>query len=619
MTWPERGLGAAWAAAIVAALTASPASGQTTATISVDATTPGGPLRRIWAYHGYDEVNSTTTVAGRELLATLGALHAGSPYIRSHFLLNSDDGPPGLKWGSTNLYSEDAAGDPVFDFATVDQIMDTLIVTGTRPLVEIGFMPRDLSVNPEPYRNSFTYGLDGGCFYPPDDYDKWRAAVRAWAEHVNQRYDAVQSTWQWELWNEPDIGYWRGTFEEFTLLYDVTEAALHDVLPNAELGGPDVADAGGSFLPQFLEHCATGTNAVSGATGTRLDIVTFHAKGGVGLLEDQVQMDLGSQLRQHRSGMNAVAAVPTLRHAPIIVSEADPDGCAACPADRNPANAYRNSSAYGAYVVAMMKRSLELADRIGVDLRGVLTWAFLFEDVPYFSGYRALETNGIHLPVLNAFKLLGALEGARVPVVSSAARPLDEILEASVRQEPDIDAIAVRDGGYVRVLVYHYHDDLGDTEPSPVHLEVELPADFVSPARVTHVRVDEAHGNAHTVWVSQGSPVAPSAEQIDELRAAMDPVAIEPARDVDVTDGIFVHEFDLPRFGISLVTLTSANVVGNPRGSGRGPGGVSRGGEAGSESAGCGCRIGTASHARWGALGVLVALGCAGAIRRRVR
>ena len=82
----------------------------------------------------------------------------------------------------------------------------------------------------------------------------------------------------------------------------------------------------------------------------------------------------------------------------------------------------------------MMKRSLELAAEVGVNLRGVLTWAFTFPDSPYFAGYRALTTNGIHLPVLNAFKLLGSLSGDRLPVTSSGARPLDDILANGVRQ-----------------------------------------------------------------------------------------------------------------------------------------------------------------------------------------
>ena len=163
-------------------------------------------------------------------------------------------------------------------------------------------------------------------------------------------------------------------------------------------------------------------------------MVSFHAKGGVTITNGHVQMDLGNQLRLHRSGFDAVARSACSPRTPIVISEADPDGCAACPVSTAPHHAYRNSPAYGAYEVAMMKRSLDLADEAGVNLRGVLTWAFTFPDSPYFAGYRALATNGIHLPVLNAFKLLGSLSGDRLPVTSSGARPLDDILANGVRR-----------------------------------------------------------------------------------------------------------------------------------------------------------------------------------------
>ena len=231
-----------------------------------------------------------------------------------------------------------------------------------------------------------------------------------------------------------------------------------------------------------------------------------------------------------------------------------------------PANAYRTSPAYGAYEVAMMKRTLELAVTEDVNLRGVLTWAFTFPGTPYFAGYRELATNGIHLPVLNAFKLLGSLSGNRLSVVSSGARPLDEILANGVRGEPDIDALAAIDGDRVQVLVWHYHDDLVDSEPSRVTLDVTVPPAFGMNAAVTHARVDERHGNAHAAWVSQGSPAEPTAEELLELRRAMHPVVLERARVVAVENGAVRISFDLPRFGISLLSLTPSS-AGEPEAS----------------------------------------------------
>ena len=63
----------------------------------------------------------------------------------------------------------------------------------------------------------------------------------------------------------------------------------------------------------------------------------------------------------------------------------------------------------------MMKHTLELEAQMGVKLGGVITWAFTFPGTPYFAGYRALATNGINLPVMGAFKLLGAWPGPACP------------------------------------------------------------------------------------------------------------------------------------------------------------------------------------------------------------
>ena len=92
-------------------------------------------------------------------------------------------------------------------------------------------------------------------------------------------------TWYWELWNEPDIFYWRGTAEEFNTLYDYTAAAVKAACPEARVGGPATTNpAPGSkaaaYLDGFLAHCADGVNAYTGERGTPLDFVTFHVKGG---------------------------------------------------------------------------------------------------------------------------------------------------------------------------------------------------------------------------------------------------------------------------------------------------------------------------------------------------
>ena len=87
---------------------------------------------------------------------------------------------------------------------------------------------------------------------------------------------------------------------------------------------------------------------------------------------------------------------------------------------------------------------LKLEDRHKVNLEGILTWAFEFEDQPYFDGFRTLATNGVDKPVLNFFRMAGMLRGDRIQTQSDGAVELDSMLSAGVRQHPTIDALATR-------------------------------------------------------------------------------------------------------------------------------------------------------------------------------
>lgn len=106
-------------------------------TIRVDATQTKGPLRRIWRFFGGDEPNYAYMKDGRKLLRQLGELAPDDVFFRTHNLLTSGPGYPALKWGSTNAYSEDSDGNPVYDWKIVDLIFDTYRERGVRPYVQI--------------------------------------------------------------------------------------------------------------------------------------------------------------------------------------------------------------------------------------------------------------------------------------------------------------------------------------------------------------------------------------------------------------------------------------------------------------------------------------------------
>jgi hypothetical protein len=81
-------------------LAASCCLAQTEVTIRVDAARRIGAFPPIYGWFGYDEPNYTYTQNGRKLIGELAGLSPTPVYIRTHFLLATGNGEPGLKWGS---------------------------------------------------------------------------------------------------------------------------------------------------------------------------------------------------------------------------------------------------------------------------------------------------------------------------------------------------------------------------------------------------------------------------------------------------------------------------------------------------------------------------------------
>ncbi|AXC13739.1 Beta-xylosidase [Acidisarcina polymorpha] len=494
--------------------------------VRVDASATDGILPRAWSYFGYDEPNFTESENGRKLLKELAALSPVPVYIRTHNLLTSGDGKGSLKWGSTNAYSEDANGKPVYDWKIVDRIFDDYRDAGVRPLVEIGFMPEAMTTGPPPYRHSFPQGsVFTGWSYPPKDYEKWGELVFRFAQHLRQRYgDAAVKTWLWEVWNEPDIGYWHGTPEEYFKLYDYSAAAVLRAVPFARVGGPESTgpanDKAAAFLRAFLEHCSHGTNSATGKTGAPLAFISFHPKGSPKWLGDHVQMGLSNQLAAVDRGFKIVADFPEWRKTPIIMGEWDPEGCAACSAKGNPQNGYRNGPLYATYTALAYKSTMELAREDGVNFAGAVTWAFQFDNQPYFEGLRELATNGLDKPVLNSFRMLGLLSESRYAVNSDAAIPARQIEASGVRSLPDIDALATGKDREVEVLLLNYHDDDLPGSDANVRLSVDRLPEDARRVLVEVFRVDSSHSNSFNAWQRLGSPQQPTPEQYRSLEAA---------------------------------------------------------------------------------------------------
>jgi xylan 1,4-beta-xylosidase len=194
---------------------------------------------------------------GTELEEALRRMHdeIGVRAVRAHAIFHDD----------TRVYTEQD-GSPVYDFSVVDAIYDKLLGIGLRPVVELGFMPRDLASDPS--RTVFGYGA---IISPPKSWDRWGTLVRALGSHLVDRYglDEVLG-WDFEVWNEANLSvFWSGTKAEWMHLYDVTAAAVKSVDPRLAVGGPSSAAAG--WVDDLLAHAAS--------VGSPVDFVSTHTYG----------------------------------------------------------------------------------------------------------------------------------------------------------------------------------------------------------------------------------------------------------------------------------------------------------------------------------------------------
>jgi xylan 1,4-beta-xylosidase len=533
--------------------------------VRVDASQKIAPFKPIYAFFGYDEPNYTYTDNGRKLIGELTALTDTPVSLRTHFLLATGDGTPDLKWGSTNAYTEDAKGNAVYDWTVVDRIFDTYLQAHAKPFVEIGFMPQALSSKPDPYHSPWIPGAPNkdypsGWAYPPKEYGKWGELVYQWAQHCAQKYGKERAeSWYWEVWNEPNIFYWQGTQEEYFKLYDYAVAGVKRALPNARVGGPastgPTGDKAAEFLKNFLTHCADGTNYATGGKGVPLDFVSYHAKGNPQTIVGHVRMGIARNLQDVDSGLKIIYSFPKFRNLPVILSESDPEGCAACSARLYPQNAYRNGPLYASYAATALKGILELSAKDQADVEGILTWAFQFEGQPYFDGLRTLATNGADKPVLNLFRMAGLLRGDRVAARSSAAIPLEAIVSNGVRENPDVDLLATCDDHGVSILIWNYHDDDVAGPNARISLSVQgLPA-AAQRLLLTHYRIDASHSNAYSAWKSMGSPQHPTPDQQQQLEAAGQLQLLNSPAWIWNQSGTASIQFELPRQAVSLIRL----------------------------------------------------------------
>ncbi|GAA2209468.1 hypothetical protein GCM10009850_049260 [Nonomuraea monospora] len=479
-----------------------PAGDGAEVSVRVDAGRATRELPRPWAYMvGSEHLShllSTDETGGRpigeELTAALRIVREqlGVATVRAHAILGDDLG----------VYRH---GEP-YDFSRVDAVYDRVVALGLRPVVELGFMPRDLAADPS--RTVFDYAA---VISPPKDFEAWADLVRALVEHLIGRYGLreVVDHWPFEVWNEPNLDvFWSGTREEYFLLYDVTAAAVRNVHPDLRVGGP--ASAANGWVAELLAHVAE--------SGAALDFVSTHTYGNAPL-------DWRPVLAAHG------------RDVPIWWTEWGPTPTHFHGIGDGPFGA--------AFVLHGMKSA---AGRIAALSHWVASDHFEEVGRPprlFHGGFGLLTVGNLRKPRFHALALAERLGDAEL-----AAEVDGDVagVEAWAARHPD---------GRVGVLVWNGTLNSAQSTGAPeLTRAVTLAVEGLERRAytLTHHRIDAHHTNVEAAWEAMGGGDWPTGEQWEALAEADGLDALAPP--ATVTGPAVSLAFDLPMPGVSFVELT---------------------------------------------------------------
>jgi xylan 1,4-beta-xylosidase len=440
--------------------------------VTIDLHASATPFPHYWEQmFGSGRANLSLRAGYRDDLRSVKKI-TGFQYVRFHAIFHDENG----------VYSEDKQGNPVYNWSYVDQIYDGLLANGVRPFVEIGFMPKALAAEPD--YHAFWYKP---IVSPPKDYAKWDVLITAFAQHLVERYGIDEvSQWYFEVWNEPNIDFWRGTPKQATYfeLYDHTARALKAVNARIRVGGPATAQA--AWVGDMIAHATQ--NQVP------LDFVSTHVYGNDS--SENVFHDERS-VAPHQMVCLAVKKVhEEIEHSarpkiPLIWSEF------------NATYANEQELTDSIYMGPWMAETISQCDGM-VNMMSYWTFSDVFEEqgvvkTPFYGGFGLLAEDGIPKPAFDVFALLHELGDERLP------EALGDVLATR------------RSDGTLVIAAWNLVEPRVDGKSKTIAIDLK---GIGENAHATIRRVDNSHGDTLDAWKKMGSPKNPTKAQIEALRKA---------------------------------------------------------------------------------------------------
>ncbi len=448
---------------------ASPAQQQ----IDIDARSPVTPFPHFWEeMFGSGRAILSLRESYRSDLRAVRQV-TGFKYVRFHAILHDELG----------VYDEDEHGNPVYNFAYVDQVYDGLLQNGIRPVVEISFMPKKLAFNPDAL-HPFWYKQNVS---PPKSLERWDDLIHAFTRHLVDRYGIDEvAQWYFEVWNEPNIDFWNGIPRDksYYELYAHTARQLKAVSPKLRVGGP--ATAAAHWIPEFLKYASDNHVPV--------DFVSTH-----GYADDTPEdmLDTTEAVPEDERVCRAVdkvhrqiksSAMPDL---PLFWTEWNVQGL--------------NESRDTTFVGPSLANTIRQCDG-KVNEMSFWTFSDVFEEggpIPRpFEGHFGLRAKGgINKPSYYAFALLHQLGDQRLANSSRSA------------------LVTRRADGSLAIAVWNLVDPGAHGTPAEYTLAIKhMPAS----AHVSMQSVDDDHGNVLPRYTAMGKPVDPTPAQVEQLNRETD-------------------------------------------------------------------------------------------------
>lgn len=517
--------------------------------IVVDLSQSKGQYHQFWGGFGYNSFKAgSLNPMNQRLFQMMVEANKRNPgtfnYIRAFNIFTNGVAVTPFGEGC-EIYSEDARGNPQFNWQVCDQVFDYIVSMGFDIVVDFTLMPMELASNKTRLQPWF-----GGNMSPPMSHEKWANLVYETTKHLVERYGLERvSNWYFEVWNEPDLAWlfwiadtdnpdsrlreW-GDMDAYNKLYDYTADAVKRAHPDLWVGGPAVA---GAYIEPFLEH-QEKKNYLTGKKGTPVDFLSFHSYGSV----FEKVINKIDEIHRTAGSINKV-----YQHLPYIISEFSP----------SPYDLPWYVSRYPAiWLIAAVDAIFNYADQC--QRPDFLPRMMIYWTSPVIKDFGEdavnKETDGLattlgnnlfKLPVFNAFEMLGYLSNERVRVINSIPFPdYKENLENEFVNL--LSAIATRSDSSFEVLVYQFtENDAFSQKKKEYQIKLNIKNIPDTGYYLRKFALNEYEGNSYRAWKRLNSPSILNPNQVEILEKSDDLNLTAPAYQPDIVTGVYFEELTL--------------------------------------------------------------------------